>query len=461
MTEAKWPNPFTLKNKKMISNYLKLAWRLLGRKKFFTAISLFGISFTLGILMVILSFLQSEMGTQKPMTQKDDYVLLENLRLQTVIYDTLTTVDTIVENGLSIYDTTYNYERRGAMMWNSGMNNGIAEDYLSDLETVKSMTIFSEEKYDVFVDGVKVTLNTLYGNPGYFDVFDHKLLEGRSLDDNDLKNANQVAVISTKAAEMYFGVQTGIVGKEMLVDGKTFSVIGLYPHHGKIREFISPHMVVPYTLLNEDDQPTFYHGSFAAIFVKRDNRTLKQLKSEIKEKAKVIPLDHPSKPAGYNEVVLYPKTYDEMIARGIYYDDDPEKSYNIMKWVLLSLLAFFTLLPTLNLINLNVSRIMDRSSEIGVRKAFGAHQGNILTQFIIENIVLTIIGGAIGLALALLIINAINTGGALGDAELALSPKFFIYSFIVTLVFGVLSGLLPAYRMSKLQIVNALKQSRI
>jgi len=445
----------------MISNYLKLAWRLLGRKKFFTGISLFGISFTLGILMVILSFLQSELGTQNPMTQKDDYVLVELLKLQRVFYDTITTVDTIVENGFAVYDTTYEYESRGTMMWNSGMNNGIAEDYLTDLETVKSTAIISSAEYDVFVNGVKVTLNTLYGNPGYFEVFDHKLLEGRYIDDDDLKNANKVAVISTKAAEQYFGSTVDVLGQEMLVDGTTFTVIGLYPHKGKIREFISPHMVVPYTLLNESDQPTFYHGSFATIFVKDPNVSIKEVKAEIKERAGMIPLDHPSKPDGYNEVVLTPKTYDEMVAGGIYWDEDPEKSYNIMKWVLFSLLAFFTLLPTLNLINLNVSRIMDRSSEIGVRKAFGAHQGNILSQFVIENILLTVIGGIIGLALALLVINAINSGGALGEAQLALSPKFFIYSFIVTLIFGVLSGILPAYRMSRLQIVNALKQSKI
>jgi len=51
----------------MLSNYIKLAWRVLGRKKFFTFISLFGISFTLGILMVILSFLQGELGTDAPL----------------------------------------------------------------------------------------------------------------------------------------------------------------------------------------------------------------------------------------------------------------------------------------------------------------------------------------------------------------------------------------------------------
>ena len=104
---------------------------------------------------------------------------------------------------------------------------------------------------------------------------------------------------------------------------------------------------------------------------------------------------------------------------------------------------------------------MERSSEIGVRKAFGAHQGNILSQFIIENIIQTLLGGILGLGLALLLINVVNKGGHLGDVVLTLSPKFFLYSFLATLLFGVLSGLLPAYRMSKLQIVNALKENTI
>jgi putative ABC transport system permease protein len=446
----------------MITNYIKLAWRILGRKKFFTGISLFGISFTLGILMVILSFLQSEMGTQKPMSQKDDFVLVEQLQLQRIYYDTITNVDTVIQNNIALYDTTYNYERRGAMMWNSNMNNGIAEEYFKDMSTVDEMTIFNEDtSYDVYIDGVKVTINALYGDPSYFEVFDHELIEGRTIDQTDMDNANQVAVISVKCAEQYFGTSQNVVGKEMEVDGKTFKVVGLYPHKGKIREFICPHMVIPYTIVNEKDQPTFYHGFYAVVFKKNSLINAKKVKEEIAERAKTIPLDHPSKPDGYNEVIFKPKTYDEMIANGIYYDEDAEVSYNIMKWVLFSLLAFFILLPTLNLINLNVSRIMDRSSEIGVRKAFGAHQGNILSQFIIENIVQTILGGIIGLALALVVINAINKGGALGESVLQLSPKFFIYSFFITFIFGILSGLLPAYKMSKLQIVQALKSNKL
>ena len=55
------------------------------------------------------------------------------------------------------------------------------------------------------------------------------------------------------------------------------------------------------------------------------------------------------------------------------------------------------LLPTVNLVNLNVSRMMERASEIGVRKAFGASSRTLVGQFVVENVALSLIGGAVGL----------------------------------------------------------------
>ena len=446
----------------MIRNYIKLAWRVLGRKKFFTFISLFGISFTLGILMVTLSFLQSELGSNKPLTKKGDFVLAEGLRLQRIYYDTIFVIDTTELDGVMIFDSTQNIERRGSMQWNSGMNNGIAEEYLNDLPSAEMMTIFTTgSDYDVYVNGVKLSLGVLHGDHNYFKIIDHEILEGRSFDKSELEQAAKVILISTKTAESYFGRSSGVIGEEMFIDGKNFQVIGVYPFVGKFVPFICPDAVIPYTNLKLEDQPTYYHGYFSTLFLKKPNASTEQMKKEIENAASTVPLDHPTKPDGYNEVVFLPASYDEMFAQAVYYDEDETKSKRIMTWVLVSLLIFFTVLPTLNLINLNVSRIMDRSAEIGVRKAFGAHQGNIISQFIIENIVLTLIGGFLGLGLALLLIKILNDGGLLGDAILSLNPKFFIYSILITLLFGVLSGLLPAWRMSKLQIVNALKENKL
>ena len=445
----------------MLTNYLKLAWRILARRKFFTFISLFGISFTLGILMVVLSFLQSELGTNAPLSNKNDFVYLEQIRLARTYYDTITVIDTIFDSGVEVFDTTYEYKQTGTGMSQTEMNNGIVDNYLRELPSIADMTMFNASNtHDVYVDGVKVTLDILLTDARYWSVFNHEVIEGRFFDKDDVENGSRVIVISTETAQNYFGRQDKVVDEEMLIDGKTYKVIGLYQHKGKIIPYVSPDAVSPYTTMDMSRLDNYYFGPFEVMYIAKPNAT-KNLKEEIITAGTLIPTDHPDNENDFNEVVFKPTTYNEMYAQGVYYEDEAEKSLSIMKMILLGLLIFFTVLPTLNLINLNVSRIMDRSSEIGVRKAFGAHQGNIVSQFIVENIVQTVLGGLIGFGIAVLLISIINSGGYLGKSVLTFNAKFFIYSFIGTLVFGVLSGFLPAYRMSKLQIVNALKENKL
>jgi putative ABC transport system permease protein len=73
-----------------------------------------------------------------------------------------------------------------------------------------------------------------------------------------------------------------------------------------------------------------------------------------------------------------------------------------------------------------------------------------------ENVIITFIGGAIGFVLALLVIYFINESGALPDSILAFNWRVFGLSFLLCLVFGVLSGMLPAWRMSRMHIVKGL-----
>ncbi len=421
----------------------------MGRRKFFTFISLFGISFTLGILMVILSFLQSELGANKPLTKKDDFVLISHLALKKTHFDTIINIDTIFEKGIAVYDSTFDYKKSGTSMTQSNFSHKLIKNYFNDLPSAEMYTAFNDDTTsDLYIDGVKLSLSTMFADENYWNVFDHEI-------------SAPVIVLSSKTAQEYFGQVTNVVGKEIEIEEKTYEVIGVFKHLGKFVPFASPDAVLPYSLEPTNSYSTFYFGSYEAMLVKTKNSSSKDLKEEIVEASKKIPIDHPDNEYNYNEPEVIPTTYMEGFAQNIYYDKDPEKSYRFAKWIVLSILIFFILLPTLNLINLNTSRILDRSSEIGVRKAFGAHQGNIIYQFIVENIVQTFIGGILGLGLAVLIIKILNNGGYLGDARLVLYPKFFIYSFLATLFFGILSGFLPALRMSKLQIVKALKDAKI
>ena len=115
------------------------------------------------------------------------------------------------------------------------------------------------------------------------------------------------------------------------------------------------------------------------------------------------------------------------------------------------------LLPTLNLVNINVTRIMERSSEIGVRKAFGASSRTLVYQFIVENLILTILGGLIGIILSVIILRIINSANLIANLELSLNLTVLFIGLVTCLVFGLLSGVYPAWRMSRLHVVTALK----
>jgi putative ABC transport system permease protein len=215
---------------------------------------------------------------------------------------------------------------------------------------------------------------------------------------------------------------------------------------------------MPYTVYPQQGDPTDYFGGFTATFMAKEGAGTEGLKKEIKNRTASIPIN---KPEEYNYIETGPVTFSELFAQQIMYDEDPAKSQRNVLLILISFISLFVLLPVLNLINLNISRIMDRSSEIGVRKAFGADTDNILFQFVFENIIQTFIGGLLGFIFALLAIYLINDSHLLKNIELTINLRFFVICFLISLFFGIISGLLPALKMSKLSIVNALKQNNI
>lgn len=324
-------------------------------------------------------------------------------------------------------------------------------------------TFFSTgNSFDVFINNNKLSLDVVYTDAVYWQVFDFKVLEGRIYRETAVKNQEQVIVITDKTARDYFGISTGITGKSITLDGKNYEVIGVLEAPKRNFESIVADVFIPYTnmesrLLASED----WFGSFTAIFLANSPNNKDRVKDAIVHKAGQISLPNPE---DYNVLTLLPATFSEHYAKRVdwgFHREDPSKSYQVVFSLLFGLLMLFILLPTLNLVNVNISRILERSSEIGVRKAFGAHSGNILFQFVFENVILTFIGGFIGFVLALILINIINDSNVLGEIVLQFNGTVFLYSFLIVLVFGILSGIIPAWRMSKLQIANALKQNQL
>jgi putative ABC transport system permease protein len=92
-----------------------------------------------------------------------------------------------------------------------------------------------------------------------------------------------------------------------------------------------------------------------------------------------------------------------------------------------------------------------------VRKAFGASSWTLVGQFVVENVVLTLVGAAVGLLFAALALSAINASGVIPYAHLGLNVRVFLYGLSIALFFGLFSGVYPAWRMSRLHPVKALR----
>ena len=120
-------------------------------------------------------------------------------------------------------------------------------------------------------------------------------------------------------------------------------------------------------------------------------------------------------------------------------------------FVLYLLMTIFMILPAINLVNINVSRILERTSEIGIRKSFGASSITLVVQFLVENIIITLIGGLISFLLASIILVVFNQTGLLPDTHFALNFRIFCTGMMIAIFFGLISGVYPAFKMSKLQ----------
>ncbi|MFK7810214.1 MAG: ABC transporter permease [Saprospiraceae bacterium] len=441
----------------MLKNYLKLAIKVLGRRKFFTFISLFGISFTLTILMVTTSFLDTELGTKAPMTLKDDMLFLKQVSMQKMVPDTIAEVDSTNQGGMMVYDTTFTYDERNTSTSNSSPSYPFLDKYMREIPHVQDYSFYSPGAlYDIFLNNNKLTLSGIHTDERFWNIFDFNFLEGQAYRKQQVDNAENVAIITAKTRDACFGEDVKAMGKEIVLDGRSYTVGGIIETPTNYRSFVMADVYVPITTVpSEITYDDNYKGGFAAVFLGDSEEGRELIRSEVDKKVSMIALPNPD---DYNKMSV--KTFSDLedYAKNIYYKEDPKESIFILKWTLIGLLTLFVLLPTLNLINLNISRIMERSAEIGVRKSFGATSKDILYQFVFENIVLTFIGGLIGFVIALLLINVINSSQILEHSTLTFNYKIFFISLFICFVFGILSGVIPAYRMSKLAIVNALKQ---
>jgi putative ABC transport system permease protein len=211
-------------------------------------------------------------------------------------------------------------------------------------------------------------------------------------------------------------------------------------------------MYIPYTLSKENFNKVNMMGSYNAIILAKTEADVPKMKAEFNAMMRKLPI--PDKE--FDKIYSNADYYVESMTRNIS-GDGAKNGFTETILIMSAFILLFLLLPTINLVNINITRILERSSEIGVRKAFGASSKTLVYQFIVENLILTFLGGIIGIIFTTIAIYTINGANFIDHLDLAINFKILGYSLVICLFFGLLSGVYPAWRMSKLNVVKALK----
>ena len=412
----------------MLKNYLKLAVKVLARRRFFTFVSLFGISFTLAVLLVATSMLDAVLAPQAPESRQDRMLMNE----RAVMYGE-------------------------GNQWSSDAGYKLFDQYARNLPGAERLSILSSgESVVSFVHGARVTSSLKRTDGDYWRILDFHFTEGGPFTSSDVASNSMVAVINEATRTKLFGEGQPAVGRTFEADGQVFRVIGVVQNVPETRFVSFSDIWVPLTTAKSDGYKREIMGGFNAIVLAKDRSSLKSIGDEFRSRLTKVELPDPK---NYKTLVAPLEDRFDALARFAPWSDrqNPDPQGWKLAATLATLTFLFMLLPAVNLVNLNVSRIMERASEIGVRKAFGASSRTLVAQFVLENIVLTLTGGIFGVLIAAGFLGLLNAHGPFSYATFAVNWRVFFYGLALAVTFGILSGVYPAWRMSRLHPVEALK----
>jgi putative ABC transport system permease protein len=328
----------------------------------------------------------------------------------------------------------------------------LLDHYGREIPGVAKMSVVTEPRPVIsFLEGEKIVSQMRWADGPYWEILDFDFLEGGPFTAQDEENVNFVAVISEATRTKFFGDRLAL-NRFIEADGQRFRVIGVVGNVPLTRLTAYGDIWVPLSTAKSQGFRSQLSGSMVGLFLAESRADFSRIKAEFESRMLHVETEPP-----WETVLATPMTRFELTVTHLDNPDDAKPPVRKMLLMWLGMAAAFLLLPTVNLVSINLSRIIERSSEIGVRKAFGASSWDLVGQFIVENVLLCIVGSLLGLIGAVAIIEAIEASGLVPYADFRLNYRVFLYAILLGTFFGVLSGALPAWRMSRLHPVAALR----
>ena len=271
--------------------------------------------------------------------------------------------------------------------------------------------------------------------PGYEQIRSWKVRLGRFLKQPDIDNRTFVAVLGSEAATEMYGTSRA-VGETFSLNGYTFTVVGVLEEIGSTVSGSSDNqIVIPFTLaerlFSQRGITNFYVSAASSQEVTNAQQAVTDYLATV--------FTTTSQYNVYNQSEML-STLSETTAT--------------LTLMLGGIAAISLLVGGIGIMNIMLVSVSERTREIGIRKAIGAARGNILTQFLIEALVVSLMGGLLGLGIA---VAACFFLAPVLDMTLEISPTVAGIAIGFSMFIGVVFGLYPANKASKLRPIEALR----
>ncbi len=259
---------------------------------------------------------------------------------------------------------------------------------------------------------------------------------GRALRDNDHKTCE----IGYSIAKDYFDDEIG-VNDRITINGSKFRVVGVLAKQGGFRSDVDSAIYVT----TRDSMSILNNEDISTIFVRvRNIEDAEEIAAEIEER-----IDDNHKLDDFASAMTMGSAVEQL-----------ESVFGILQAVLIAIASISLIVAAMGILNTILMSVMERTHEIGVMKAIGAKNRNILSLFLLEAGVVSAIGGVCGCIVGIIAAHAISFGIRTAfDVEIAaiVKPEILIGGLVVAVLVGILSGLYPARKASKMSPVEAVR----
>jgi len=321
-----------------------------------------------------------------------------------------------------------------------GSFGGIAGGIKFDEKDVRALARIGGVEYSipgffktVMVEtGEKEEFGYAFGtNEEIFPLMNMEPQAGEFFTKSDINSRSKNVVLGKTIAEKLFDNPEDALGKTVRVSEQRFKVVGVAEASSDPE--LDKSVMIPYTTtyggLNPDKD-------FVMIYLGVENE---DNVAYVKERAKEVLLKR------YKEDDFSVTEQEDLL-------ETINQIFNILNGVLVAIGSISLIVGGVGIMNIMYASVTERTKEIGIRRAVGATEGDILKQFLTESVLLSVIGGASGLLLASLIVMGIKV-----FFPAAINLTAVILSFVVSSAIGVFFGVFPARRAAKLTPIEAIR----